>query len=763
MNQNAQLASLGDNGGATQTHALLPGSPAVDAGSAALAVDEDGNPLATDQRGVLRVQGSAPDIGAYEVGQASPPIVTNPFFDNVTNSSARLYGTVTSEGGSPLTRRGIVYAPTSVTSNPRLGGTGVIVDDDPLVNLGTFNRTLTGLNPSTSYSFAAFAANDAVTGYSPVATFQTNPAPGGGSLVVTTIADEDNGTSDPGMGAGTSLREAIAYADALGGDRTITFSPNLFANGPATLIAYVIQPANLTGITTIEGPGAALLTIDGNGTQIFSNSGGLRLNGMTLANGFNGSDGGAIRSLGTLYANDCVFINNASGSRGGAIYNGNNGYLSRCTFVNNSAASSYGGAIANEGALWAMNCTFTGNSADHGGAIANMFSASSIRATCSTITGNSASASGGAIFVNNPDRVFLYNAIVSGNSAPSGANLSDTPNTGLFSSLIDADPAAIFTTGLLANNGGTTPTIALKPGGPAINAGTNSLAVDQNFALLTTDQRGVARLLGNTVDIGAFEAIPAPVVTANPQDQTALVGVTVTFDASATSLYGGTAPYALTNGATLLPDQYLLSPNHAYKLLYQTDGNLVLYRGDGLALWASNTGGQTPGQVIMQADGNLVIYGPSGAQFATDTYGNPNAVLLLQNDGNLVIYAAGPIFATGTVQAGPSNPVPNVQWQVSTDQGANFTDIAGATGVALSFGVTPSQNDNRYRAVFSNGSGLVAFTAPATLTVRQPPAITSADWGHLHRRRCEQFQCHGDRLSRADAERDRNITGWRDL
>ena len=82
--------------------------------------------MAIDQRGVLRVQGSAPDIGAYEVGQAAPPIVTNPFFDNVTNSSARLYGTVTSQGGSPPTRRGIVHAPTSVTSNPRLGRSGVI-------------------------------------------------------------------------------------------------------------------------------------------------------------------------------------------------------------------------------------------------------------------------------------------------------------------------------------------------------------------------------------------------------------------------------------------------------------------------------------------------------------------------------------------------------------------------------------------------------------------------------------------------------------
>ena len=43
--------SLADNGGPTQTIALLPGSPAIDAGSNALAVDAQGNPLTTDQRG----------------------------------------------------------------------------------------------------------------------------------------------------------------------------------------------------------------------------------------------------------------------------------------------------------------------------------------------------------------------------------------------------------------------------------------------------------------------------------------------------------------------------------------------------------------------------------------------------------------------------------------------------------------------------------------------------------------------------------------
>src|SRR5207302_4298141 len=53
---------LHDNGGPTQTIALQPGSPAVDA--AVLA-----NCPATDQRGVSRPQGAGCDIGAFELVQ----------------------------------------------------------------------------------------------------------------------------------------------------------------------------------------------------------------------------------------------------------------------------------------------------------------------------------------------------------------------------------------------------------------------------------------------------------------------------------------------------------------------------------------------------------------------------------------------------------------------------------------------------------------------------------------------------------------------
>jgi len=61
------LAPLADNDGPTQTHALLPGSPALDAGDPELFVDDLGVPL-HDQRGApfTRVAGGRIDIGAYE-------------------------------------------------------------------------------------------------------------------------------------------------------------------------------------------------------------------------------------------------------------------------------------------------------------------------------------------------------------------------------------------------------------------------------------------------------------------------------------------------------------------------------------------------------------------------------------------------------------------------------------------------------------------------------------------------------------------------
>ena len=68
---NPQLGALINNGGSTLTHALLSGSPAIDAGNNATCES-------TDQRGVTRPQGVSCDIGAYEgvdTSQVSTPVI----------------------------------------------------------------------------------------------------------------------------------------------------------------------------------------------------------------------------------------------------------------------------------------------------------------------------------------------------------------------------------------------------------------------------------------------------------------------------------------------------------------------------------------------------------------------------------------------------------------------------------------------------------------------------------------------------------------
>jgi CSLREA domain-containing protein len=74
------LGPLQDNGGPTPTHALMAGSPAIDAGAAAGCTDSLGAALSLDQRGFFRpVDGDGDssarcDLGAVEYGSPGPPL-----------------------------------------------------------------------------------------------------------------------------------------------------------------------------------------------------------------------------------------------------------------------------------------------------------------------------------------------------------------------------------------------------------------------------------------------------------------------------------------------------------------------------------------------------------------------------------------------------------------------------------------------------------------------------------------------------------------
>jgi hypothetical protein len=89
----------------------------------------------------------------------------------------------------------------------------------------------------------------------------------------------------------------------------------------------------------------------------------------------------------------------------------------------------------------------------------------------------------------------------------------------------------------------------------------------------------------------------------------------------------------------LFPGQSIETADRRYKLIMQTDGNLVLY-SPSRALWASGTNGTSVRYLAMQGDGNLVLYGSNSQPiWYSNTAGHgSNLQLVIQQDGNLVLY-----------------------------------------------------------------------------------------------------------------------------
>ncbi|HEU0011874.1 MAG TPA: choice-of-anchor Q domain-containing protein [Verrucomicrobiae bacterium] len=270
-----------------------------------------------------------------------------------------------------------------------------------------------------------------------------------------------------------------------------------------------------------------------------------------------GAYGGAVCNRGQLFISDCVFASNTAlggnaigpifvpdwggDGKGGSIYNGQSAVVLNSTFVGNSAlggagspasrelfipqggngGTAAGGAICSQGMLAVTNSTLYGNQAIEGlggspwqgvpggnpgqslgGGVAQTGGGADL-AFC-TVAANSA-INGGELYAVNTTAIRLSHTVLAysplggngfGPIQDLGYNLSSDAsliltNTGSISMI---DPML----GPLANNGGLTPTLALVPGSPAIDAGAS--VVDP-----VTDQRGFTRPVGARSDIGALE------------------------------------------------------------------------------------------------------------------------------------------------------------------------------------------------------------------------------------------------------------------
>ncbi|MCL1921280.1 MAG: autotransporter adhesin family protein, partial [Kiritimatiellaeota bacterium] len=208
------------------------------------------------------------------------------------------------------------------------------------------------------------------------------------------------------------------------------------------------------------------------------------LNHCTLTSNTATYDGGGAYDS-TFY--DCVLTGNTANVGGGAC----DSTLNNCTLTGNTAAN---GGGAYDSTL--NNCTLTGNSANVGGGARH-----STLNNC-TLSGNTADVVGGGA----ADGA-LYNCIIWGNTAPDGPNHSGsflafsctTPAPGFaydFGGNIEANP--IFASPGAGN-------FRLRANSPCIDKGNN------DFAVGDFDLDGNFRILGGTVDMGAYEWVaPAP-------------------------------------------------------------------------------------------------------------------------------------------------------------------------------------------------------------------------------------------------------------
>jgi flagellar biosynthesis GTPase FlhF len=107
----------------------------------------------------------------------------------------------------------------------------------------------------------------------------------------------------------------------------------------------------------------------------------------------------------------------------------------------------------------------------------------------------------------------------------------------------------------------------------------------------------------------------------------------------------------LNSNESMARGESRVSRNGCYRLIFQDDGNLVVYN-KSKALWGAGTENKAIESLKMQSDGNLVMYGYNKKPvWASNTLGNDGARLEIQDDGNVVIYAPSsnrPVWETRT-------------------------------------------------------------------------------------------------------------------
>ncbi|HEV3184795.1 MAG TPA: choice-of-anchor Q domain-containing protein [Xanthobacteraceae bacterium] len=609
---------LADNSGLVQTVAINPAGIAYNAGSNGALPPN----LSIDARGFPRVVGGTVDIGAFEQQQGATYFVTtladNPY-DGKTLAQELAEGNglslrqalgLANASGGPST---IIFAPdlaggTIYLANGELDISSNVTIDGNVGGYGT-----PGITIDAGGNSRVFDVHNGVTAIS--ATLDGFVIRGGYS-----------GSAGPtDNGGGIAVGPFVAL--------TLTNSKVADNQGYSGGGIYGAQESTIRLINTSVFANSS----DHGGGGIYTGSNAdLQLVNSTISGNYSQSDGGGL-DVG-IYGHAVLLCStlagNSSGDNGGAVY----------------------GARSSQ--LLVTSSTLTGNyAAAAGGAIYSTVGAStSTTLSNSIVAGNAAAVAGSDLDLDGTGLTFVGNSILG--SAPAGA--ATFGGTGTYTQINGADPAALATvfarvghnphtgvlSGVLADNGGPVKTVAINPAGIAYNAGPNTpLPPD-----IAVDARGFPRVVGGTVDIGAFEQQQGtPFVVTTLADETYDGGTLAQETADGTGLSLREA-LGLANQDPTSVDTITFAPNLIGGSTHGVNDGVLLLTNGALTVNGNVT---IEGDINGDGTPDITIDGQGASRDLVITGGNVNLDGLTITGGYAYVHGGGVSLGQGAY--GPAN------------------------------------------------------------------------------------------------------------
>ncbi len=587
----------------------------------------------------------------------------------------------------------------------------------------------------------------------------------GGDLIVTNSLISDNSSSHANFGQGGGIHYTLRNAAGAFSAGTLTVQSCTFNNNSAGIgPGFPAGGAIFVGVLANNS-----LTID---QCTFSGN---------LATG--GGDGGAValsNSSANLALTRCTFTNNSAatvnGKGGAIIVNAGPATIAYNRFISNTVPSATHGKTIQQSAgntanvaadlnWWGANAGPGTNDVVGTNVTASKWLQLRTTANPNPILTNQSTnltasfltdSSGGTVTASNltalvglpvswsrlgGDLVSIEGSIQSNGSATASYN----ETTGVVAphsvtAIVDSTPASgsVNTEAITVQKAGTSTLILSGPFTPVVYGQPFTV----NFRMLSTTGRTPTAPTGDVVlSDGVTSATAPPLPTGSGTLSLFTIGTR-----TVTATYPGDANFSASNSFVTLPvtvnkaDTVTTISSNSPNPSLAGQGVTVRY-----SVAAKAPGSGTPTGTVTISDG---VNSVSGTVLAGE------AVLILDSSGNRTLTAtyAGDTNFNGSTSSGvthtvngspvvttPPNsqtvysgstatftaaasgtPTPSVQWQVSTNGGASFTDFPGAISGTLSFVAQTTDNGKRFRAVFTNSAGTATTTA-ATLTVYAPP------------------------------------------